>query len=113
MPNPTEADNLPKQVRSFSATNPIPVERLGLEENLWGDFYHFLLRTTWPRFFALFIGIYVLSNALFGLLYWLGNPCIENADPSSYLDHFFFSVQTMATIGYGKMVRSTTPIRWS
>src|SRR5207249_4349124 len=32
---------------------------------------------------------------------------IENARPGSFADAFFFSVQTMATIGYGRMVPRT------
>lgn len=94
------------QARTFIAGGFPNITRIGMEESLFGDFYHFLLRTSWPRFLAIFSGIYAISNALFGVFYWLGSPCIENAQPG-YLDHFFFSIQTMATIGYGKMAPIT------
>src|SRR5208337_4984173 len=48
-----------------------------------------------------------LANAAFALVYVLGGDSIENARPGSFTDAFFFSVQTMATIGFGKMVPRT------
>ncbi len=76
---------------------------LGLRRNLRKDLYHFLLTTSWLRLFLLVMVGYVGSNALFALGYLaLGNG-IENARPGSFADAFFFSVQTMATIGYGRM----------
>jgi inward rectifier potassium channel len=44
---------------------------------------------------------------VFAVLYMLDPNGLENARPTSFLDHFFFSVQTMVTIGYGKMVPHT------
>jgi inward rectifier potassium channel len=41
---------------------------------------------------------------VFATLYMLDPNGLENARPGVFLDHFFFSVQTMVTIGYGKMV---------
>src|SRR4029077_2976104 len=52
---------------------------------------------------AAFIGI----NALFGLAYLAVPGSIENARPGSLIDAFFFSVQTMGTIGYGKLTPAT------
>ncbi len=46
--------------------------------------------------------VFVVANALFAVVYMLDKG-IENARPGSFADAFFFSVQTMATIGYGKM----------
>ena len=68
-----------------------------------GDFYHRAVRMPWPRFLALLGGGFVLLNALFGLLYMAGSNTVQGARAGSLADHFFFSVQTLATIGYGVM----------
>jgi len=66
------------------------------------DLYHALLRVPWWAAFAIIVGGYLLLNLLFALLYlWVGG--VANATPGSLLDAFFFSVQTMGTIGYGNM----------
>ncbi len=51
---------------------------------------------------------YVTINGIFALAYLLGGDCIANARPGSFLDVFFFSVQTLASIGYGAMYPKTT-----
>ncbi len=69
------------------------------------DIYHFVLTLTWPRFF-LFVSLgFVVVNAIFAVLYALAPGCIANA--SSFADFFFFSVQTLGTIGYGAMAPQT------
>jgi inward rectifier potassium channel len=50
---------------------------------------------------------YLAINALFALAYLLGGDSIANATPGSFADAFFFSVQTMASIGYGAMFPQT------
>lgn len=68
----------------------------------WRDFYHFLLTTTWPRFLGLVTLAYFAVNALFGLLYWVDLPGIEHVHKGSFADAFFFSVETISTLGYGQ-----------
>jgi len=80
---------------------------LGASYSSWRDPYHLLLTISWPGFLALIVLLYLASNAVFALAYLVGGDCIENARPGSFLDAFFFSVQTMATIGYGKMAPGT------
>jgi inward rectifier potassium channel len=77
------------------------IERRGLKSEPLADLYHFLIVTSWPRLLGTFAVFYVLLNALFALGYWLDPGGVENE--LTYLDAFFFSVQTMATIGYGRM----------
>ena len=69
----------------------------------WRDFYHWLLALTWPRFFLTLAGLYLVANFVFAGLYFIDLGGIGNAQPGSFRDAFFFSVQTMATIGYGVM----------
>ena len=73
----------------------------------WGNLYHFLLTISWWRFLAVISAIYIAINALFALLYLVGGDGIENARPGNFADAFFFSVQTMASIGYGAMYPKT------
>ncbi|MEZ4376421.1 MAG: ion channel [Polyangiaceae bacterium] len=66
------------------------------------DIYHLLLRTSWTRALTLLGSVYVVMNLLFAICYWRWGG-VANMAPGSFKDAFFFSVQTMATIGYGGM----------
>ena len=68
------------------------------------NFYHWLLGTSWTSFLLLVIFVYLATNFLFAVAYLAcGDGAITQAQPGSLLDAFYFSVQTMATIGYGRM----------
>ena len=71
------------------------------------DSYHFVLTLTWPRFAALVLAAYVLINLVFGGLYMLGGRCIAELPAGSFYEAFFFSVETLATVGYGHMYPDT------
>jgi len=81
---------------------------MGAWYSYWRDPYHLLLTIPWTAFLILTCVFYVTINALFALAYWVGGDCIANARPGSFLDIFFFSVQTLASIGYGAMYPKTT-----
>ncbi len=85
------------------------VVSIGLPRAGWHDAYHDLLTMTWRRFFALVFGGYLALNALFALGYHALGDAIEGARADSLADAFFFSVQTLATIGYGRMAPRTLP----
>ncbi len=70
----------------------------------WGprDAYHFLLLAPWWLDVALITATFLGANLVFACAYMvLGG--VANARTSSFGDAFFFSVQTMGTIGYGEM----------
>lgn len=75
--------------------------------HLWRDLYHLFLTISWPRFLVLIVLLYIAVNALFALAYLAGGNCLENARPGSFLDAFFFSVDTIATVGYGSVYPRT------
>ncbi|MDR3444508.1 MULTISPECIES: ion channel [unclassified Dyella] len=75
----------------------------GLTQRIWDDIYHSALTIRWPTFFGLAAAVFLALNALFGLLYQLGDHAIANQFPSNFAGAFFFSVETLATVGYGDM----------
>lgn len=82
---------------------------LGGWYSYWRDPYYLLLTIPWPGFLALTMGGYAIANGFAALLFLLGGEgTILNADPSSFFDAFFFSVQTSASIGYGVMSPGNT-----
>ncbi len=83
------------------------VDGVGAWYAYWRDPYHLLLTVPWLGFLLLILLTYVVINALFALVYLLDGEGVANAQPGSFLDHFFFSVQTLATIGYGFMYPKT------
>jgi inward rectifier potassium channel len=75
----------------------------GLERNLWVDVYHNAMVATWPRFFGSLAAAFVALNVAFAVVYSFGDAPIANAQPGSFADLFFFSVETTSTVGYGDM----------
>jgi len=82
------------------------VVALGMARDPWHDAYHTLLTMAWWRFFAVVFGGYLALNAVFAFGYHALGDGLENAD-GSFADAFFFSVQTLATIGYGRVAPRT------
>jgi inward rectifier potassium channel len=72
----------------------------------FADLYHYLVRTPWPVLLMLVLAAFTITNILFGLVYWIDGG-VSGARPNSYPDMVFFSVQTMATIGYGVLHPTT------
>jgi inward rectifier potassium channel len=66
------------------------------------DLYFALLRWSWPRTISVIASGYLIANALYAVAYELVGG-VQNAKAGSFADAFFFSVQTMGTIGYGAM----------
>ena len=85
---------------------------VGLPRRPLSDVYHYLLTVPWSRLMLFVVLLYIALNTLFAALYWLGGDCIQNATPGSFGDCFFFSVQTLATIGYGVMAPKTPWSHW-
>jgi inward rectifier potassium channel len=93
--------------RAPSDDESLSIARVGASDGYLSDLYHFLLVSSWSRLLVMLGIVYVGSNCLFALAYLLAGDSIQGGRPGSFADAFFFSVETMATIGYGHMVPRT------
>jgi len=85
------------------------VERKGLR--FWSSFsaYHAMLTMPWWEFFGIAATLYLVVNAAFAAAYLACGPGALGSETAgmehhTYLRAFFFSVQTLSTIGYGHVV---------
>ncbi len=90
------------------------VERNGLP--FWSSLslYHSVLRLSWPRFLALLGLSYLTLNTLFASAYALCGPGALKGPTDlpaegRFLQAFFFSVETLGTIGYGNVYPASIP----
>jgi inward rectifier potassium channel len=91
----------PRLVSRGDAPNVIAIGRRG---HGMQDMYVRLLGAGWWQMIAGLVALYLVINLAFALAYLAtGSGGIRNARPGSFADTFFFSVQTLATIGYGGM----------
>lgn len=88
---------------SRSRFDPFTRTTIRADGAMIGDFYHRALRMSWPAFVLILSAVFLCVNVMFAALYMVGGHAINGARPGSFEDHFFFSVQTLATIGYGVM----------
>lgn len=92
--------------RLMNADGSFNVERQAL--GAWDNAYHHLITMSWARFFGLMLLAYLLLNLLFALLYLLAG--IDNLNGISvgeplhnFMEAYFFSTQTLTTVGYGRV----------
>ena len=76
------------------------------KSTLAADTYHYLRTTTWSRVLGLFAAVFLLSNLFFAMILYLFHGHISNAH--GFMDCFWFSVQSMGTIGYGYLAPEDT-----
>lgn len=119
MPQTTEAtESLPRDLglgervaqrtegRFIKRDGTFNVRRVGLSPIRSLSLYHHLLTIPWPRFFLNVAAFYLVSNLVFACLYvWAGPGALHGTSATTlggrFLESFFFSVHTLATIGYG------------
>ena len=82
-------------------------EKKGVSRFDLRDPYHLAVGLTWPQFLAAMFTLYLSLNLVFAMLFWLGRGSVANARPGSFADVFFFSIETLATVGYGEMYPTT------
>ena len=101
-PAPEEPVKRPRLV-ARGKDDRFAIHRKGNREFKLNDLYVLLLQISWKRLIGIIACVYIAVNLLFAFVYLGLHGSIENAQPGSFADRFFFSVQTLSTIGYGKM----------
>jgi inward rectifier potassium channel len=91
------------QIVAVDSVNPADSQE---RDGYFADIYHHLLISSWPLLLLQITVAFFAINALFAVAYYFDGG-IENAQPGSFADVFFFSVETMATVGYGRMAPVT------
>jgi len=100
-------------VKSLSERTPkARVVRLGGREiivaegqhlGFWADISHRCMTASWPSFIGGAVLVFVVFNAIFAGLYWIGDQPIANVPGGAYIDYLYFSIETLSTAGYGDM----------
>jgi inward rectifier potassium channel len=90
-----------RTVRIENKDGRFVVHGTGKWHHHWRDPYHLLLMVPWIGFMGIISAAYLLLNTLFALAYLAGGDCLNGAQHGDFWDAFFFSVQTLASIGYG------------
>ena len=88
------------------------MRRVGVPRDGWRDIYYYVLIQPWSVFYLLLVSVYVLINCGFATLYWLRPGCVGEEHPGRWVDDFFFSLETLATVGYGVMHPVTMYAHW-
>jgi inward rectifier potassium channel len=94
--------------RKSARIGPLDVTKVGVSRFDLRDPYHLALTASWPAFTISVLTLYAAINILFAILYAAVPGAIGNARPGSIADGFFFSMETLATVGYGQMYPATT-----
>ncbi len=94
-------------LRAINKDGSFNVRRRGLH-SIAGSVYMYLVNLTWPRFLALVGSAYLAVNFLFALAYIaLGIDILHASERdlglSGFSRAFFFSAQTLTTVGYGAL----------
>jgi inward rectifier potassium channel len=94
----------PKPVgRRIVTVGPRQVVTEGIVQPIFHDLFHHFMTVSWPRLFATLATFFLVFDLSFGFLYYLVPGCIANLNPPGFAGDFFFSVETLATVGYGEM----------
>jgi inward rectifier potassium channel len=98
--------NYNESVRFLNQDGSVNIKRKVSDTHLGFDIYHWLLSISWTQFIALVFISYVITNTVFAIIYFSigadkfgGMEVGAGAEKFSQL--FFFSAQTLTTVGYG------------
>jgi inward rectifier potassium channel len=103
----------PADSKPFAAHKPVgqrnikvgvsDVVTVGIANPIFHDLFHHFMTVSWPRLFATLATFFLVFDLFFGFLYYLVPGCVANLNPPGFAGDFFFSVETLATVGYGEM----------
>lgn len=84
------------------------VKRAGLPFYAATNYYHSLITMPWWKFNTIILVAYLCVNILFALIYYFGdvshvNGMIYSSEFEKFMEVFFFSAQSLTTVGYGRL----------
>lgn len=80
---------------------------IGVSRNVFADFYHASMTARWPVFIAYALLVFLLLNAVFAALFALQPDSVGNLPDGKPWYVIYFSIETLATVGYGDMHPAT------
>ncbi|QQL50960.1 ion channel [Mucilaginibacter ginkgonis] len=92
--------------RVVNKNGTINVKREGIPFFNTTNTYHKLISMRWPLFWLMVLSGYLITNLIFASIYVsIGIRNLNGAEGKDFLHHFlsafFFSAQTLSTVGYG------------
>jgi len=103
-----------RNARLLNHDGSFNVQRLGVPMHVAFNFYHFLTSLGWPAFILVILVGYLVVNTIFSLIYLvvgvdhlIGHG--GGGTMSAFSDAFFFSAQTLTTVGYGRISPEGVP----
>ena len=95
-----------KDQRMMNADGTSNIKRIGLPFFRSADTYNWLISMSWTKFMSIIVIAYLIVNILFATIYvGVGIENLKGAEGETFRDQFFsaffFSAQTISTVGYG------------
>lgn len=81
----------------------VSVGKAGIKRVDLRDPYYLAVALSWPRFLLALLGVEMMLNVGFAVLYVARPGSLAGGHPGSLVDAFFFSLETLATVGYGEI----------
>lgn len=112
--NKSQKKSQKKSARSLRRDGTLNIDSRSYGRTVFSDLYHILMSASWFKLLGLITAVFFTINLIFGTAFFLaGDQALEglqsNGLLSRWMDCVFFSVQTFATIGYGKLSPATLP----
>jgi inward rectifier potassium channel len=104
-----------QRTRFLNKDGTVNIRRLDVDFLRRIDVYHSLITMSWKRFILMVLFGYLTANLIFaGLYYWAGPQNFGNLSHHDklheFLELFFFSAQTLTTVGYGFIYPKSTMV---
>lgn len=98
----------PSTARLVNRDGTFNVHRLGERRSIFSDVFHSMIMMGWGKFFAILFLTFFVANIFFATIYmFCGVEHMQGMIEHSFLDEisesFFFSTQTLTTLGYGRI----------
>lgn len=101
--------------RNMNKDGSFNVERTGHAAFRPYEIYHQLIAMSWTKFIFLLLSVYFIANLLFACIYYAtGIEHLTGIDSNQdewhkFADAFFFSSQTLTTVGFGRISPAGIP----